>query len=111
MALAVVRVRVRLSVPVASRRAWSVAAADAEPVIRRGDRLAGGPALVGSGPLWLRRCRQVEAAAASSEWLSLQGEPGTGKLALEEALAAGSTFCGFRSRSARDRPPATWPGW
>jgi transcriptional regulator of acetoin/glycerol metabolism len=41
-----------------------------------------GPALVGSGPLWLRGCRQVEAACASREWLSLAGEPGTGKLAL-----------------------------
>jgi sigma-54 dependent transcriptional regulator, acetoin dehydrogenase operon transcriptional activator AcoR len=46
-----------------------------------------GPALVGSGPLWLRGCRQVEAAGASGEWLSLQGEPGTGKLALLRAVA------------------------
>src|SRR5262249_19295514 len=45
-----------------------------------------GPALVGSGPLWLRGCRQVEAARASGEWLSLEGEPGTGKLALLRAI-------------------------
>ena len=45
-----------------------------------------GAALVGSGPLWLRGCRQVEAACASGEWLSLQGEPGTGKLALLRAV-------------------------
>jgi transcriptional regulator of acetoin/glycerol metabolism len=45
-----------------------------------------GPALVGSGPLWLRGCRQVEAACASGEWLSLEGEPGVGKLALLEAV-------------------------
>ena len=45
-----------------------------------------GPALVGSGPLWLRGCRQVEAAYASREWLSLAGEPGTGKLALLRAI-------------------------
>ena len=45
-----------------------------------------GPALVGSGPLWLRGCRQVEAARASGEWLSLEGEPGTGKLALLRAV-------------------------
>ncbi len=45
-----------------------------------------GPALVGSGPLWLRGCRQVEAAFASGEWLSLEGEPGTGKLALLRAV-------------------------
>jgi sigma-54 dependent transcriptional regulator, acetoin dehydrogenase operon transcriptional activator AcoR len=46
-----------------------------------------GPALVGSGPLWLRGCRQVEAARASGEWLSLEGEPGAGKLALLRAVA------------------------
>jgi sigma-54 dependent transcriptional regulator, acetoin dehydrogenase operon transcriptional activator AcoR len=46
-----------------------------------------GPALVGSGPLWLRGCGQVETARASGEWLSLQGEPGTGKLALLRAVA------------------------
>jgi transcriptional regulator of acetoin/glycerol metabolism len=45
-----------------------------------------GPALVGSGPLWLRGCRQVEAACASGEWLSLEGEPGVGKLALLRAV-------------------------
>jgi transcriptional regulator of acetoin/glycerol metabolism len=45
-----------------------------------------GPALVGSGPLWLRGCRQVEAACAAGEWLSLEGEPGTGKLALLRAV-------------------------
>jgi transcriptional regulator of acetoin/glycerol metabolism len=45
-----------------------------------------GPALVGSGPLWVRACRRVEAACASGEWLSLEGEPGTGKLALLRAV-------------------------
>jgi transcriptional regulator of acetoin/glycerol metabolism len=45
-----------------------------------------GPALVGSGPLWLRGCRRVEAACASGEWLSLEGEPGAGKLALLRAV-------------------------
>ena len=45
-----------------------------------------GPALVGSGPLWLRACGQVEAACASGEWLSVEGEPGTGKLALLRAV-------------------------
>jgi transcriptional regulator of acetoin/glycerol metabolism len=45
-----------------------------------------GPALAGSGPLWLRACHQVEAACASGEWLSLEGEPGTGKLALLRAV-------------------------
>jgi transcriptional regulator of acetoin/glycerol metabolism len=45
-----------------------------------------GPGLVGSGPLWLRGCQQVDAARASGEWLSLEGEPGTGKLALLRAV-------------------------
>jgi sigma-54 dependent transcriptional regulator, acetoin dehydrogenase operon transcriptional activator AcoR len=45
-----------------------------------------GAALVGSGPLWLRGCRQVEAACVSGEWLSLEGEPGAGKLALLRAV-------------------------
>jgi transcriptional regulator of acetoin/glycerol metabolism len=45
-----------------------------------------GAALVGAGPLWLRGCRQVEAACASREWLSLEGEPGVGKLALLRAV-------------------------
>jgi len=45
-----------------------------------------GPALVGSGPLWLRGCRRVEVACASGEWLSLEGEPGAGKLALLRAV-------------------------
>jgi sigma-54 dependent transcriptional regulator, acetoin dehydrogenase operon transcriptional activator AcoR len=44
------------------------------------------PGLVGSGPLWLRGCSQVEAAYASGEWLALGGEPGTGKVAVLRAV-------------------------
>jgi transcriptional regulator of acetoin/glycerol metabolism len=44
------------------------------------------PGLVGSGPLWARGCDQVDAAYAGGEWLALQGEPGTGKLALLRAV-------------------------
>jgi transcriptional regulator of acetoin/glycerol metabolism len=44
------------------------------------------PGLVGSGPLWLRGCDQVEAAYAAGEWLALEGEPGAGKLALIQAV-------------------------
>jgi sigma-54 dependent transcriptional regulator, acetoin dehydrogenase operon transcriptional activator AcoR len=40
------------------------------------------PGLVGSAPLWLRGCAQVEAVYASGEWLALEGEPGVGKLAV-----------------------------
>jgi sigma-54 dependent transcriptional regulator, acetoin dehydrogenase operon transcriptional activator AcoR len=44
------------------------------------------PGLAGSGPLWLRGCRQADAARASGEWLTLEGEPGAGKLALLRAV-------------------------
>jgi transcriptional regulator of acetoin/glycerol metabolism len=44
------------------------------------------PGLVGTGPLWLRGCHQVDAVYASSEWLALGGERGVGKLALIRAV-------------------------
>jgi sigma-54 dependent transcriptional regulator, acetoin dehydrogenase operon transcriptional activator AcoR len=44
------------------------------------------PGLVGSGPLWVRGCRQVEAVRDSGEWLALDGEPGAGKLAVLRAV-------------------------
>jgi sigma-54 dependent transcriptional regulator, acetoin dehydrogenase operon transcriptional activator AcoR len=44
------------------------------------------PGLVGSGPLWLRGCDQVEADYAAGQWLALEGEPGAGKLALLRAV-------------------------
>jgi sigma-54 dependent transcriptional regulator, acetoin dehydrogenase operon transcriptional activator AcoR len=44
------------------------------------------PGLVGSDPLWLRACRQVETASRSGEWLVVCGEPGAGKLALLQAV-------------------------
>jgi transcriptional regulator of acetoin/glycerol metabolism len=44
------------------------------------------PGLVGSGPLWLRGCGQVEAAYACAEWLALGGERGTGKLSVLRAV-------------------------
>lgn len=44
------------------------------------------PGLVGSGPLWLRCCREVGAAFDSGDWLALQGEPGSGKLAVIQAV-------------------------
>jgi len=66
-----------------------------------------GPALVGSGPLWLRGCRQVEAACASGEWLSLEGEPGAGKLAVLRAVHrrrhAASPFHVLDAAEAGDR--------
>jgi transcriptional regulator of acetoin/glycerol metabolism len=44
------------------------------------------PGLVGSGPLWLRGCHQVDAVYDAGEWLALEGEPGVGKLALLRAV-------------------------
>jgi sigma-54 dependent transcriptional regulator, acetoin dehydrogenase operon transcriptional activator AcoR len=44
------------------------------------------PGLVGSGPLWLRGCQQVDAVYTAGEWLALAGEPGVGKLAVLRAV-------------------------
>ena len=68
-----------------------------------------GPALVGSGPLWLRGCGQVEAACASGEWLSLEGEPGTGKLALLRAVCRRRNPAGaFHVLDAADAGDHDW---
>jgi hypothetical protein len=45
------------------------------------------PGLIGTGPLWLRGCDEVDAAYASGEWLAVKGEPGTGKLSLLQAVS------------------------
>jgi transcriptional regulator of acetoin/glycerol metabolism len=44
------------------------------------------PGLVGSGVLWLRACREAESLYGAGEWLTLEGEPGVGKLALARAV-------------------------
>jgi transcriptional regulator of acetoin/glycerol metabolism len=44
------------------------------------------PGVVGTGALWLRGCHQVDTIYNSGEWLALQGEPGTGKLAVLRAV-------------------------
>jgi transcriptional regulator of acetoin/glycerol metabolism len=44
------------------------------------------PGLIGSAPIWLRGCRQVEAVCESGEWLAVEGEPGVGKLAVVRAV-------------------------
>jgi transcriptional regulator of acetoin/glycerol metabolism len=44
------------------------------------------PGLVGSGVLWLRACREAEALYDSSDWMTLEGESGVGKLALARAV-------------------------
>jgi transcriptional regulator of acetoin/glycerol metabolism len=68
-----------------------------------------GPGLVGSGFLWLRGCRQVAAACASGEWLSLAGEPGAGKLALLRAVHQhGNPAGAFRVLDAVDAGDHHW---
>ncbi|MBO0820089.1 MAG: hypothetical protein J2P26_04485, partial [Nocardiopsaceae bacterium] len=44
------------------------------------------PGVVGSGPVWRRACRDAENSYDSGEWLTLEGEPGAGKLALIRAV-------------------------
>jgi len=68
-------VHVKLAAP-------AVAPADAAPV-RAPMSL---PGLVGSGPTWRRACRAAEASYDRGEWLTLEGEVGTGKLALVRAV-------------------------
>jgi sigma-54 dependent transcriptional regulator, acetoin dehydrogenase operon transcriptional activator AcoR len=53
------------------------------------------PGIVGSGPLWLRACHEVDAVYGSGDWLALQGERGAGKLALLRAV------CQRRNPAAR----------
>jgi transcriptional regulator of acetoin/glycerol metabolism len=81
-----------------------VAGAGAGPRARRF-----GPSLAGSGPLWLRGCHQVDAACASGEWLSLAGEPGTGKLALLRAVHRRHNPAGaFHALDAADAGDHHW---
>ncbi len=44
------------------------------------------PGLVGNGVLWLRACREAEALYDASDWMTLEGESGVGKLALARAV-------------------------
>lgn len=44
------------------------------------------PGMVGSAPLWLRCCHEVDTSYDWGEWLALVGEPGVGKYALAECV-------------------------
>jgi sigma-54 dependent transcriptional regulator, acetoin dehydrogenase operon transcriptional activator AcoR len=44
------------------------------------------PGVVGSSPLWLRCCHDVDTSFTRREWLVVAGEPGTGKHALVKAV-------------------------
>jgi sigma-54 dependent transcriptional regulator, acetoin dehydrogenase operon transcriptional activator AcoR len=67
------------------------------------------PGLVGSGPLWLRACQQVDAVYTAGEWLALEGEPGVGKLALLRAVHQRRDPAGrFHVLDAGDAVDAEW---
>ncbi|MCX2732747.1 sigma-54-dependent Fis family transcriptional regulator [Saccharopolyspora sp. NFXS83] len=44
------------------------------------------PGIVGSEPLWRHCCRAVEGHRGRNAWISLEGEPGTGKSSLVRAV-------------------------
>jgi transcriptional regulator of acetoin/glycerol metabolism len=68
------------------------------------------PGLVGSAPLWLRGCSQVEAVYHSGEWLALEGEPGVGKLAVVRAVHQRHDPAGHLSvLDAADAAQQDWP--
>jgi sigma-54 dependent transcriptional regulator, acetoin dehydrogenase operon transcriptional activator AcoR len=67
------------------------------------------PGLVGSGPLWLRGCQQVEVVYDSGEWLAVEGEPGVGKLAVLRAVHQRRNPAGrFHVLDAADAADAEW---
>jgi sigma-54 dependent transcriptional regulator, acetoin dehydrogenase operon transcriptional activator AcoR len=67
------------------------------------------PGLVGSGSLWRRPCQEAEAARESAEWLAVEGEPGSGKLALLRALHQRRDPAGhFRVLDAADAGGQDW---
>jgi sigma-54 dependent transcriptional regulator, acetoin dehydrogenase operon transcriptional activator AcoR len=67
------------------------------------------PGLVGSGPLWLRGCHQVEEVYDSGEWLALEGEPGVGKLAVLRAVHQRRNPAGrFHALDAADAADQDW---
>ncbi|MGE5136193.1 MAG: sigma-54-dependent Fis family transcriptional regulator [Gemmatimonadota bacterium] len=78
----------------------------AEPASRKPMFL---PGLVGSAPLWLRACGQVEAVCDDAEWLALEGEPGIGKLAVVRAVHQRRNPAG--RFSVLDATDAASPDW
>ena len=44
------------------------------------------PGLIGIGPLWRRACTEIEAVYRSGSWLVVEGEAGTGKVAVLQAV-------------------------
>ncbi|WP_026454207.1 sigma-54-dependent Fis family transcriptional regulator [Saccharomonospora iraqiensis] len=67
------------------------------------------PGTVGSAPLWLRCCNEVDASHRDGEWLALVGEPGVGKSLLAECVHQRRNP-GRRMRTV-DAADATDAGW
>lgn len=68
------------------------------------------PSLVGTGPLWLHPCQEVERVFRSGEWLAVEGEAGVGKLAVLRAVQLRrQPVPRFEMLEARDA--ASDPGW
>lgn len=67
------------------------------------------PGLVGSSPLWLRACDEVEKAYRAGEWLVVQGEPGVGKSAVLRAVQLRRQPVG--RFAVLDGAGAATPGW
>jgi transcriptional regulator of acetoin/glycerol metabolism len=84
--------------------------AGARPAVQAGTRARMIlPGLVGSGPLWLRGCHQVEEVYESGEWLVLEGEPGVGKLAVLRAVHQRRNPAGrFHVLDAADAADQDW---
>jgi transcriptional regulator of acetoin/glycerol metabolism len=67
------------------------------------------PGVVGSAPLWLRGCHEVDAVYESGEWLAVEGEPGVGKLALVRAVQRRRSPAGrFRVLDAAQAGAEDW---
>jgi sigma-54 dependent transcriptional regulator, acetoin dehydrogenase operon transcriptional activator AcoR len=67
------------------------------------------PGIVGSGPLWLRGCHEVDAVYGSGDRLALQGERGAGKLALLRAVCQRRNPVGrFHVLDAADANDQDW---
>ncbi len=67
------------------------------------------PGLVGSGALWVRARRQVEAALAAGEWLAIDGEQGVGKVAVVRAVhLRGSPACRVHVSDSAGADRAGW---
>jgi transcriptional regulator of acetoin/glycerol metabolism len=67
------------------------------------------PGLVGSSPLWLRACDEIEQAYRSGEWIAVEGEPGVGKAAVLRAVQLRRQPVG--RFAALDAADSDNPGW